>query len=1149
MIGSCRGIYSTDQFCSCSLNNNACEHGTKSRSNLCQESEELVSDDLSYFSNDVQHDLIYRSRLNNEELNSESIFLDDNYSDCFTGASDPVQPNNHTSDRSCSLETALNHAAAECNSNELDGGAPCTSSSLVTNEIEHDVTEGRLDGSKFSKLGDPSDEGAVSCTDVSASVCGSLPNTEKPTNVFMLSSISSFLKRQFLSRASNVEDIVLVSASPLADEDDQFCDVNQNSLVLGAHTVASCIKEPESFHCDDILSDTKKQIHSSYCNELTAASGNSSLVENLQLSNFQLVKEEASHTLPSEIPNNEANATSIDTTVKVPETQREISNTCLEDVEESWKTVETLLERNFSTLLSIAWKSHRSESSFGSYRDARNLIFSPTNDSSSENRLNLIDLKKLRRLSLPSFLSQGECFNKNLVRESSIHLPLRACRPLELRKHSFHCFEDHSDEQSITLQGNQGAKQPSFFLKFDDETKSNNFSCKLSASSPNFAEIFHPSGLFVRSSSVTSIVSTRNYSCFDSLQSSIMGNIQANEGKRNPKLKEKDRLKITKGKSSSRPSLLDSTDTLVETPEDKAAAGSVVPESTGANDNKEILISSCATASVKTRDNADPSGFVTDSFRKVKQKDSEKPDSALSNNRNSNSLSHKTSSSDSLFTEAPNSLTASIIKENKKVKQEDSTLSEIEVSSPTDSIERKFEAWNNTSLLEVLELTNNLPTASCLPSVTTSCLPFRSTQSRAYNSVSPSTGGSLENGSLRTTFTENALTKKQEISRGVYGGGFSGRESPPYHPHQVNNTGFSYSQKIGERVCASLDSCANSSKQPSSFESVSETLLDVSEISLSVGSKPDTVKEKLEASFNLNAAKELSRAETATKPKRFLPSVPSLSPPTSPVPKTPDHILEDGEHFYEVFIEDPVVQRQSRATKKSADHDRSSGLGPSLGDMPQASAGRIAGTTFRITRHKKVDLQPASAATTAGQCQYRPFRLSTNRRSTCSLRQQLLLQVSVITYRPSRLSSNRPAVYGSLLEQAGGAKSSSTSANNYCVDVNSNGGNATRDVVLDSNVLRKVACLTLEQAVADKKQKTPVLPRPKLPPEKLAFKNRHTFDGGCQDEHVSRALPEAFPDLTRPEASVFLVLLSPAGGRGAETRPWGSWSPITGLPE
>ena len=504
-----------------------------------------------------------------------------------------------------------------------------------------------------------------------------------------------------------------------------------------------------------------------------------------------------------------------------------------------------------------------------------------------------------------------------------------------------------------------------------------------------------------------------------------MGNIQAGDSKKNPKLKDKDRLKITKGKNSSRPSLLDSRDTLVDEGEshfnetDERSEDIPLSADLPEAETNELPITNVLTK----QSEEDISAFITESFRRAKMKESDLEKQNINDNRTSKSLSYQTSSSDSVFVETHSALSGSIIKEEPTINLEKNVNYRNSSTSPSDSIKYKFEDSNNTSLFEVLELTNNLPT-SCFTASTTSCLPFRTTQSKtsSITEVSPLIAQSrTEHFSVKssTSAKENGVhtTKKSESVREVLNGGYSGRDSPPYHPrYQVNNTGFSYPSDGSVSVCQlSLQTGANANSQPSSFESASDTVYIASERDVLVGFSDSLKHEARDTkSSDLDAIKEQSRNY---KSKRELPRTPYISsPPTSINTLRPDHIFEDDEYFYEVIVEhlssftgittgqQQVSYHRSRSDDVTANNTQhqhgisSNGVTTTSGSrhggaldtsllktcsargdddipgrlsyergvvgtsaMPQASAGRAgSGTTFRVTRHRKVDLQPAT---------------------------------------------------------------------------------------------------------------------------------------------------------------------------------------------
>ncbi|XP_064108611.1 uncharacterized protein LOC135216988 isoform X4 [Macrobrachium nipponense] len=125
-------------------------------------------------------------------------------------------------------------------------------------------------------------------------------------------------------------------------------------------------------------------------------------------------------------------------------------------------------------------------------------------------------------------------------------------------------------------------------------------------------------------------------------------------------------------------------------------------------------------------------------------------------------------------------------------------------------------------------------------------------------------------------------------------------------------------------------------------------------------------------------------------------------------------------------------------------------------DMPQASAaaaGRGAnGSAFRVSRHRKVELQPAKPSAGRGVTS----AASNNNNSAAKNR---------------ALSEN--CISGNGTEQRGRRSGSSG-------DVG----------VVDSNVLRKVASLTLDRAIIEKR-----VTKPKFVPEKLDFKIYEKFEG------------------------------------------------------
>ena len=528
-----------------------------------------------------------------------------------------------------------------------------------------------------------------------------------------------------------------------------------------------------------------------------------------------------------------------------------------------------------------------------------------------------------------------------------------------------------------------------------------------------------------------SLLSHNNFDQIVDDNTSNMGNIQASDGKKNTKLKDKDRLKITKGKSSSRPSLLDShDDTLLD---DTEARHLSVPDeekewsNTGSKSvtppdgtQRTLRDPGCGSELPITNILSQPgdrgnNSFVTDSFRRAKMNGNERETQNINDNRTSKSLSYQTSSSDSVFIEAHSGISSSIIKEESNFLVNDKNVYNLaSPTSPSDSIKFNFETSNNTSLFEVLELTNNLPT-SCFMGSTTSCLPFRSTQSKMnssrFNEVSPliSKLGS-ENETIRT---ENGTTKKSESVLEVLSGG----DSPPYHlptSRQVNNTGFSYSSdvRVGVRASSSYLTRGNTNSQPSSYESATDTLNAVceSDIHLDVS---ETYKTQTDAKHfrNLNAIKQQSGCEKTQQNIHKEQSVNIFLAAPPPIP--PDHVFEDDEYFYEIRVEtsEPssisssgaqhptcaihhcstahhynTTHQPNDTTKRPAysgplqpECSCSSGTvdsgspscvppgGEVVSVMPQASAGPpvkvVGGATFRITRHRKVDLQPAALTT------------------------------------------------------------------------------------------------------------------------------------------------------------------------------------------
>ena len=449
-----------------------------------------------------------------------------------------------------------------------------------------------------------------------------------------------------------------------------------------------------------------------------------------------------------------------------------------------------------------------------------------------------------------------------------------------------------------------------------------------------------------------------------------MGNSSSSKLKDN-----KDRLKITKGRSSSR-------DTLI----DEGGHRSTVQEEVPAGQNTKPFESSQELPLVDSEDkengsqNDELGAFVTESFRKAKLKEGGEEELRVSSdNRTSKSLSFKTTSSDSVFHETANEFSSHVTNElseksrggssNKgnsvRLSQHSSKNGSL---SPTDSLKIKFESSNTTSLMEVLELTNNL-SQSCFSTATTSCLPFRSSNTTKYssaNEVSPIVSNSrIENG--MSTRIENGMSslvgdkwgsaRKSDRLVGVVD---EGRESPPYQPQQVNNTRLSYPRDAAQVGCTSLSPrdgnvCLTG---PSSFESASESFVENGAVPPDLFNKKSD-REKSDLSYT---GKKLFSSEN-------LPKIPS---PVSPLrsPRPPDQTFDDDEFLYEIFVEDRSPLSRSGSNRLTVD-SLSYGGAPwrsisyegktrdSCLTMPQASAGR-GPTTFRVTRHRKVDLQPAA---------------------------------------------------------------------------------------------------------------------------------------------------------------------------------------------
>ncbi|XP_050687757.1 uncharacterized protein LOC126981101 isoform X3 [Eriocheir sinensis] len=126
-------------------------------------------------------------------------------------------------------------------------------------------------------------------------------------------------------------------------------------------------------------------------------------------------------------------------------------------------------------------------------------------------------------------------------------------------------------------------------------------------------------------------------------------------------------------------------------------------------------------------------------------------------------------------------------------------------------------------------------------------------------------------------------------------------------------------------------------------------------------------------------------------------------------------------------------------------------------DMPQASAGtggRGGSSAFRVSRHRKVELQPAKPSAS------RSVVSSNNNNNSAKNR---------------ALSENCIAAgNGNEQQQQRGRRS----------------GSSGDTSVVDSNVLRKVASLTLDRATIDKR-----VTKPKFVPEKLDFKIYEKFEG------------------------------------------------------
>ncbi|KAK8381898.1 hypothetical protein O3P69_015123 [Scylla paramamosain] len=132
-------------------------------------------------------------------------------------------------------------------------------------------------------------------------------------------------------------------------------------------------------------------------------------------------------------------------------------------------------------------------------------------------------------------------------------------------------------------------------------------------------------------------------------------------------------------------------------------------------------------------------------------------------------------------------------------------------------------------------------------------------------------------------------------------------------------------------------------------------------------------------------------------------------------------------------------------------------------DMPQASAGGRASSggssAFRVSRHRKVELQPAKPSASRSLVSSSSSNSSNNNNNNST---------------KSRALSENCITVGNGSEQQRGRRS----------------GSSGDTGVVDSNVLRKVASLTLDRATIEKR-----VTKPKFVPEKLDFKIYEKFEG------------------------------------------------------
>ena len=197
-----------------------------------------------------------------------------------------------------------------------------------------------------------------------------------------------------------------------------------------------------------------------------------------------------------------------------------------------------------------------------------------------------------------------------------------------------------------------------------------------------------------------------------------MGNLQGVESKlHHPKLKDKDRLKITKTSKSlslSRPSLLDSKDGLLESTSSSfdhrrnsindINVGSDITEKESISKFSDINVC-CEKLLRLSAENVNTCDIINDlGIPRYKKSDKFVVDNPIS-------------SYDSCLSKISNVTENDASQYYLDNEDEDS-------ASPTDSIKLKYESVNATSLFEVIELTNNLscfsvPSGSCLP-----CMPF-----------------------------------------------------------------------------------------------------------------------------------------------------------------------------------------------------------------------------------------------------------------------------------------------------------------------------------------------------------------------------------------------------------------------------------------